>query len=71
MSHWMKCNNTFLSIQEFFLYNINFIDSITHMVYFIPKICYNTPTNMVENIFMNRLIPNNSLYLQLEIIFKV
>ena len=41
------------------------------MVYFIPKICYNTPTNMVENIFMNRLIPNNPLYLQLEIIFKV
>ena len=28
-------------------------------------------TAIIENIFMNRLIPNNSLYLQLEIIFKV
>lgn len=71
MSHWMKCNNTFLSIQEFFLYNINFIDSITHVVYSILEMCYYAFTNVIENIFMNRLIPNNSLYLQLEIIFKV
>ena len=45
----MKYNNTFLSIQEFFLYNINFIDSITHVVYSILEMCYYAFTNVIEN----------------------
>ena len=41
------------------------------MVYSIPKICDSAPTNMVENIYLNIVIQNNSVYLQVEIIFHI
>jgi len=47
------------------------IDNPTHVVYSIPKICDSAPANMVENIYLNIVIQNNSLYLQVEIIFHI
>lgn len=49
-------------------YNIH---NPTHVVYSIPKICDGDHTNMVENIYLNIVIQNNSVYLQVEIIFHI
>ncbi len=38
MSHWMKCNNTFLFIQEFFFKALISLTHVTHVVYSISNI---------------------------------
>ena len=71
--------NTCFMILFFVLFKYSFakltcfydINNPTHVVYFIPKICDNASTNMVENIYLNIVIQNNSVYLQVEIIFYI